>query len=409
MAQAASDEALEVSVVIPCLNEAKTITVCVARAVEAMRAAGIRGEVVVSDNGSTDDSIRVATAAGARVVNCPVRGYGAALQYGFEAARGRYLIMGDADGSYDFGLLPRFVDKLREGHPFVMGSRLRGKIDRGAMPTLNRYLGTPVLTALLNLLFGTHITDCNCGMRGIDRQTFLSMAVLSPGMEFASEMIVKAAILGVPIVEVPIDFHKDLRDRSPHLRPWRDGWRHLRLLLWHAPDQTMTLPGIALLLIGSVLVFSGLGGPFDIGPLHFDVHFVVLGLTLAMLGMPAFSMGVAIHALMPEKKLRKAQFIGNPKTWFTFDRAVVAGAMLLALGLACDLSVLVHWLLIHRGHLTPMHTRLALAGALLIAAGFQSLLLGLLVGSARAALAQPVLPSTIAEPLAVTNATAHPH
>jgi hypothetical protein len=312
--------------------------------------------------------------------------------------------MGDADGSYDFGMLPRFLEKLREGHPFVMGSRLRGKIDRGAMPTLNRYLGTPVLTALLNLLFGTSITDCNCGMRGIDRQTFLSMGVLSPGMEFASEMIVKAAILGVPIVEVPIDFHKDLRDRAPHLRPWRDGWRHLRLLLWHAPDQTMTLPGIVLLLIGSVLVFSGLGGPFDLGPLHFDVHFVVLGLTVATLGMSAFSMGVAIHALMPEKKLRKARFIGNPKSWFTFDRAVIAGALFLGLGLACDLSVLVHWLLIHRGHLTPMHTRLALAGALLIAAGFQCLLLGLLVGSARAALAQPVLPSTLSESLPVTGA-----
>jgi glycosyltransferase involved in cell wall biosynthesis len=387
-----SAEQLEVSIVIPCLDEEKTIAICVAKGVAALRANGLRGEVVVSDNGSTDRSVQVATEAGARVVRCPVRGYGAALQYGFEQARGRYLIMGDADDSYDFGLIPRFVEKLRAGNPFVMGSRMRGTIDPGAMPVLNRYLGTPVLSAVLNGLFGTAISDCNCGMRGIERSALLSIGATSPGMEYASEMIVKAAVHGIPIVEVPIDFHRDKRDRPPHLRPWRDGWRHLRLLLWHAPDQTMTFPGLLLLLLGSVLVFSGVGGPFHIAGYLFDIHFMVLGLTLAMLGLPALSMGIAVHALIPERKLRKAQLLGSVKTWFTFDRGMIVAGLFFLPGLACDLAVLIHWLAIHRGHLTPTHTRLALAGALLVAMGFQSAFLALLVGSARSAFAPQIFP-----------------
>jgi Glycosyl transferase family 2 len=392
------NDPLEVSVVIPCLDEEKTIGICVAKGVAALRDHGLRGEVIVSDNGSTDRSIQVASDAGARIVRCPVRGYGAALQYGFENARGRYLIMGDADDSYDFGLLPRFVEKLREGHRFVMGSRLRGTIDRGAMPVLNRYLGTPVLSAVLNGLFGTSISDCNCGMRGIERSALLSIGATSPGMEYASEMIVKAAIHGIPIVEVPIDFHRDQRDRPPHLRPWRDGWRHLRLLLWHAPDQTMTFPGLALLLLGALLVFSGVGGPFHLGPYLFDIHFMVLGLTLAMLGLPALSMGIAVHALIPERKLRKARLLGSVKTWFTFDRGMVVAGLFFLPGLACDLAVLIHWLTIHRGPLTPTHTRLALAGALLVAMGFQSAFLALLVGSARSAFAPQIFPPDERQP-----------
>ncbi len=387
---------LEVSVVIPCLNEEKTITFCIEKALRAMREGGIRGEVVVSDNGSTDRSVEVSEAAGARVLRCPVRGYGAALQFGFEGARGRYVLMGDADDSYDFLEVPRFIAKAREGHKFVMGTRLGGAIMPGAMPTLNRYLGTPVLTFILNRLFGTSITDCNSGMRCIDRETYLRMGVTSPGMEFASELIVKAAIFDVPIVEVPITLHKDKRDRPPHLRPWRDGWRHLRMLLWHAPDHMMTLPGVALLSLGLVLVLSQLAGPFSVGGVGFDIHYMILGLTLAMLGSSALSMGVAVHAIMPPQKLRKVGALGDVKAWFTFDRAIIAAAVLLAGGLACDGAVLFHWLSIHRGGLTPFHTRLSLAGLLLIALGFQSALLGLLVGAGRSALAERTVPSATA-------------
>lgn len=387
-----STESIEVSVVIPCLNEEKTITLCIEKALRAMREANIAGEVVVSDNGSSDRSVEVSEAAGARVVHCPTRGYGAALQYGFESARGRFCIMGDADDSYDFLEVPRFVEKLRKGHPFVMGTRLRGKIMPGAMPTLNRHLGTPVLTFILNRLFGTGISDCNCGMRGIERATFLRMGVTSTGMEFASEMIVKAAIFDVPIVEVPITLHRDKRDRAPHLRPWRDGWRHLRMLFWHAPDHMMTLPGAVMLLLGLVLVASELGGPVHVARAYFDIHYMILGITLSMLGLSGLTMGIAVHAIMPEQKLRKLKLLGSVKDWFTFDRAIVAAAITLVAGLACDGTVLAHWLASNRGALTAEYTRLSLAGMLLIAVGFQIALLGLLVGAGRSAMAERTVP-----------------
>ncbi len=380
---ASAESELELSVVIPCLNEEKTIALCVGKARAAMEQAKIRGEVVVSDNGSTDASIRVATDAGARVVSCPARGYGAALRFGFEQASGRYVVMGDADDSYDFGELPRFVDKLRDGQRFVMGTRLRGAIMPGAMPTLNRHLGTPVLTFLLNRLFGTRISDVNCGMRGFDRRAMLGLGVSSPGMEFASEMIIRAAIEGIPITEVPITLHKDKRDRPPHLRPWRDGWRHLRFLLWYAPDKMMASPGLVFFLIGLVLTASQLAGPFHIGGVLFDIHFMILGLTLSLLGLSSLSMGVAVHAMMPRRKLRASGLVNWIKGWLTFDRAAIAAALQIVGGLACDGTVLWHWLATHRGPLTPGYTRLTLAGLLLVATGFQTLLVGLMAGLAR--------------------------
>ena len=368
---------LELSVVIPCLNEEKTITFCIEKALRAMKEHDIRGEVVVSDNGSTDGSIAISRAAGARVVACPTPGYGAAVKYGFENAWGDYVLMGDADDSYDFSELPRFIDKVREGHDYVMGTRLRGTIMPGAMPFLNRHLGTPVLTRILNWLFDTRITDCNSGMRCMKRERVLGLGLISPGMEFASELIVKAAKAGVKIVEVPITLHKDKRDRPPHLRPWRDGWRHLRLLLWYAPNKTMTQPGLALLGLGLALVVSQLFGPFTIGGVLFDFHYMILGLTLSQLGLSATSMGVAIYAVMPEPK-RHSPLVD----WLTFDKGVVLGAALFLGGLACDGYVLAHWLATHRGEITPGLTRLTLAGILLMAMGFQCILAGLLMGSA---------------------------
>ena len=374
------EKKLELSVVIPCLNEEKTITFCIEKALRAMKERGIEGEVLVSDNGSTDKSVEVSEAAGARVVKCPDKGYGAALKYGFENAWGDYLLMGDADDSYDFSELPRFVDKVREGHVYVMGTRLRGKIMPGAMPFLNRHLGTPVLTRILNWLFDTSITDCNSGMRCMKREMVLGLGLISPGMEFASELIVKAAKADVPIVEVPITLHKDKRDRAPHLRPWRDGWRHLRLLLWYAPNKTMMQPGLVLLLLGLVLVVSQLFGPFTVGGLYFDIHYMILGLTMSILGLSAASMGGAIHAVMPEPKRPSAL-----ADWLTFDKGVVVGALLFVGGLACDGYVLGTWLSTHRGEVTPTLTRLTLFGVLLMAMGFQFILAGLLVGTAQTA------------------------
>ncbi|HUB07228.1 MAG TPA: glycosyltransferase family 2 protein [Myxococcales bacterium] len=378
-ARADPDE-LELTVVIPCLDEAQTIGLCVGKAVASMKQAGIRGEVVVSDNGSKDDSIAVATQAGARVVRCPVRGYGAALQFGFRAARGRYLIMGDADDSYDFTLVPAFVAKLREGHPYVIGSRLRGKIEEGAMPTLNRWLGTPVLTFILNRLYGTHISDCNCGMRGFERRTYRRIGAVAPGMEFASELIVKAAVRGVPIEEIPIDFYKDKRGRPPHLRPWRDGWRHLRLLLWHAPDRALTLPGLLLTLAGVIGTFASFGHDR-----------AVLFALLALVGMPPLAGGLAIQAVAEPGRVRR-----SARAWLTFDRAAVAAGLFLAAGLACAAVVGLEYLRPREGFaiLVPRvpNWNLILTGALAFGAGVGSLVLALLMGAAGATLRAEVPP-----------------
>jgi len=384
----AASEGLELSVVIPCLNEEGTIAIVVEKAVRTMREHGIRGEVIVSDNGSTDRSREIAEANGARVVPCAIRGYGAALQNGFLAASGKYLMMGDADDSYDFQEIPKFLAKAREGHRYVMGTRLGGTILPGAMPFLNRHLGTPVLTRILNFLFGTSITDCNSGMRCIERDVVLGLGLSSPGMEFASELIVKAAIAGVPIVEVPITLHTDKRGRPPHLRPWRDGWRHLRLLLWHAPDQMLTNPGALALLLGLVLSISQLFGPYSLGPARFDLHYMVLGLTLALLGTSATTMGLVVHATLNGRGLRTSFPWSRAHLWFTFDRVILVGATTLLVGLVADGAVLWKWTSSDGGALDAYDTRLSLLGLMFIAMGFQVILAALMLGTAQIATAE---------------------
>jgi hypothetical protein len=394
---------LELSVVIPCLNEAATIGRCVSSARDAMALYNISGEVVVSDNGSTDGSVYLATAAGARVVHCPTRGYGAALQWGFRHARGRCVLMGDGDQSYDFSLLPLFVQRMREGAPFVIGSRLKGRIEPGAMPFLHRYLGTPVLTWILNRLFGTSITDCNCGMRCIDKRTFLSLGVVSSGMEFASEMVVKAAVQGVPITETPIDFYKDGRSRRPHLRPLPDGWRHLRLLLSHAPDHTMTLPGICMLLLGFPLVLAQLTGPITLGHAHLDIHYMILGVTLALIGTSATTMGLAVGATMPRGKVRQLAVLARARSWFSFDRAASLAAAAFAIGVLSDAFVLGYWLYHDRGELTLWFTRLTLFGLVMMSIGVQVGMSALLLGTTTSAQAAPEIGRMAAERRSLTH------
>jgi hypothetical protein len=372
---------LELSVVIPCLNEAITIAPCVREALDAMRLHGINGEVVVSDNGSTDGSIEIATEAGARVVSCPTRGYGAALEWGFRHARGRFVLMGDGDQSYDFSLLPRFLAAAQAGAPFVIGSRLRGHIEPGAMPPLHRYVGTPVLTAILNRLFGTGISDCNCGMRCLDREVFLRLGVVSPGMEFASEMIVKAAVHDVPITEVPIDFRRDRRNRRPHLRPFHDGWRHLRLLLSHAPDHMMTLPGLVMLGLGLLLAVAQLTGPVSFGHTNLDIHYMILGVTLSLIGTSATTLGLVVGATMPSGRVKLLPLLRGAHRWYSFDRAARLAAVLFVGGLLSDGFVLAYWLYHDRGILTLAFTRLTLYGLLLIAMAVQIALSALLLGA----------------------------
>jgi glycosyltransferase involved in cell wall biosynthesis len=236
-------QAVELTVLMPCLNEVRTLPACIGKAQGYFRRAGVAGEVLIADNGSTDGSVELAQSLGARVVHVPQRGYGAALIAGIAAARGRFVIMGDSDDSYDFSNLQPYVDALRGGGQLVMGNRFAGGIKPGAMPPLHRYLGNPVLSFVGRLFFRSPIRDFHCGLRGFDRAAMQALGLQSPGMEFASEMVVKATLWGLRVTEVPTTLSPDGRDRPPHLRSWRDGWRHLRFLLVHAPAWLFMYPG----------------------------------------------------------------------------------------------------------------------------------------------------------------------
>jgi len=283
---------VEVSVVIPCLNEANSLAICVDKARSALRAAGFSGEVIVADNGSTDGSVQIAEEHGARVVRVMERGYGAALRAGITAARGPFIIMGDADDSYDFAEVPRFVDKLREGYDIVMGNRFRGGIKPGAMPYLHKYFGNPGLTALLNTFFHARIGDSYCGMRGFTRALYDRLDLRSSGMEFALEMIIKSAQIGARIAEIPIVLWPDKRGRSPHLRSFRDGWRSLRFMLLYAPNWLFLLPGAAFAAVGLFLVAWLLPGPRRITPhVVLDIHTMIFGVIFTLLGVQILSIG----------------------------------------------------------------------------------------------------------------------
>src|SRR4051812_13948687 len=252
---------VEVSVIMPCLNEARTVGRCVDKAIRAMEELGVLGEVIVADNGSSDGSPEIARQHGARVVPVARRGYGSALQAGIAAARGRYVIMGDADDSYDFSRLEPFIERLREGHDLVMGNRFRGGIRPGAMPWHHRYIGNPVLTGILNLFFRSPIRDAHCGLRAFRRDSYARLDLRSPGMEFASEMVVRACLSRQKITEVPTVLHPDGRDRPPHLRSFRDGWRHLRFLLMSPPTFLFLIPGLLLTVLGlSAIPAAALAG-----------------------------------------------------------------------------------------------------------------------------------------------------
>jgi len=283
---------IEVSVVIPCLNEANSLGFCIEKAMAAFRSTALRGEVVVADNGSSDGSIAIAESLGARVVRVKERGYGAALKAGIAAARGRFIIMGDADDSYDFGEVPQFVAKLREGNELVMGNRFSGGIKPGAMPTLHKYFGNPGLTALLNLLFRARIGDGYCGMRGFTREMYDRLDVRSSGMEFALEFVIKAAQIGARISEIPIILWPDKRGRPPHLRSFRDGWRSLRFMLMYAPNWLYLLPGAVLMAAGFGLVFWLLPGQRRLSQrVVLDIHTMIFGVIFTLLGAQILSIG----------------------------------------------------------------------------------------------------------------------
>ena len=280
---------LELTILMPCLNEAETLAGCIGRAREFLARTGISGEVLVADNGSTDGSRRIAAESGARLVEAPRRGYGAALATGIAAARGRYVIMGDADASYDFGRLDAFVEALRGGAKLVMGNRFKGGIAPGAMPWLNRYVGNPLLTFIGRLFFKSPIGDFHCGLRGFDRDAIRALNLRTTGMEFASEMVVKATLAGLPVAEVPTTLSPDGRTRRPHLRPFRDGWRHLRFLLLFSPRWLFLYPGITLLTAGLALGAALLGGPLRIGRVVLDLHAFLVAAMAIIVGVQSIA------------------------------------------------------------------------------------------------------------------------
>ena len=327
---------VEVSVVIPCLNEANSLAFCVDKAVNAFRAAGLCGEVVVADNGSTDGSIQIAEEHGARVIRVAERGYGAALRAGIAGARGSFIIMGDADDSYDFSDVPRFVEKLREGNDIVMGNRFRGEIKPGAMPPLHKYFGNPGLTALLNTLFHTHIGDGYCGMRGFTRSLYDRLDLRSSGMEFALEMIIKSGQIGARIAEIPIILWPDKRGRAPHLRSFRDGWRSLRFMLLYAPNWLFLLPGAALMASGLFLVLWLLPGPRKISShVVLDIHTMIFGVIFTLLGAQILSIGAFAKVFSYAERFdRRSVSLRRVLKRVTLETGLLLGGVLSLMGFA---------------------------------------------------------------------------
>ncbi len=282
-----ADNDVELTVLMPCLDEAETVAACVTKALTFLTDHGIDGEVVVADNGSTDGSPKLAEAAGARVVNVPERGYGSVLRGGISAARGKYVIMGDADDSYDFAALMPFIARLRTGADLVMGNRFQGGIEPGAMPALHRYLGNPVLSLVARRFFRIQIGDFHCGLRGFRRDSAMSVGLQSSGMEFASEMVVRAALAGQRVEEVPTTLSPDGRSRPPHLRRWRDGWRHLKFLLLFSPRWLFLIPGAALFAVGMIIGAAVLPAPLRLDGITFDVNTLEVAAGMVVIGFQA--------------------------------------------------------------------------------------------------------------------------
>lgn len=329
---------------MPCLNEAESIEHCLRQAKKGLEDAGVNGEIVIADNGSTDGSQDIAREFGARVISVDRKGYGAALSGGFDAARGRYVIMGDADGSYDFGSIGKFVERLRAGDDLVMGNRFAGGVAPGAMPPLNRYLGNPTLSFIGRLFFKSQIGDFHCGLRAFRRDAIRDLDLQSDGMEFASEMVVKATLNEIKISEVPTTLSPDLRTRKPHLRPWRDGWRHLRFLLMFSPRWLFLYPGIALMAIGLATTVALLPGPLKVFGVQFDVHTLVYASALTVIGYQAilFALFARVYS-MTAGFLPRRSWIEDLADRWSLEAGLLAGAALVTGGLVLSVIALLIW------------------------------------------------------------------
>jgi glycosyltransferase involved in cell wall biosynthesis len=354
-----------VSVVIPCLNEEENIEACVASACAAMDAAGINGEVIVADNDSEDRSAELAAAAGARVVHEPRRGYGSAYLAGFNAARGEYIVMGDADLTYDFNAIPRFEEKLEEGAELVMGNRMKN-IHPGAMPWHHRYIGNPVLTGILNGFFRTGVSDAHCGMRALRRDVLPRLDLRTTGMEFASEMVIRASKEKLRISEFPIQYHP--RGGESKLSSWRDGWRHLRFLLVHSPTHLFILPGAVMAFLG-VLISALVLSQVDLFGRAWDLHTMIAGSLLTIIGTQVVALGLAAHAYGKYFMGEKDPWFDRMRERFKLEHGLLLGGGIALVGFAIAAVIVGEW--ISRGGGALSEQRLAVAATTLLIVGVQ--------------------------------------
>ena len=369
-------ETLELSVVMPCLNEARTLGTCIRKAQTTMERMGIRGEVIVADNGSTDGSQSIAESLGARVVPIRERGYGSALRGGIASARGQFVIMGDSDDSYDFTQLDDFVTKLREGYDLVMGNRFHGGIRPGAMPFLHRFVGNPVLSGLGQLFFGCPVSDFQCGLRGFRKDAIDKLELHTTGMEFSTEMVVKATLFKLKIAEIPTTLVPDGRGRAPHLRTWRDGWRYLRFLLLYSPRWLFLYPGIALFLLGVAVSIWLLPGPQTVGSVTFDYHTLLFGAMAILIGFESvnFAMFTKLFAIS-ERLLPEDPRLNRVFRYVKLETGLLLGALLILAGAGIWVFGLSYWRSLHFGPLDPDKTlRIVIPGFVSLTLGIQIVL-----------------------------------
>ncbi len=365
---------IELTILMPCLNEVETIATCVRTALGFLEQSKIIGEVLIADNGSTDGSQEIASALGARVIDVPIRGYGAALSAGIAAAHGRYIVMGDADNSYDFANLDRFIERLRAGADLVMGNRFSGGLEPGAMPFLHRYIGNPVLSFLGRLFFQIKVTDFHCGLRGFSRDRIRQLGLKATGMEFASEMVVRASLAGYVIEEVPTTLRPDGRSRPPHLRTWRDGWRHLRFLLIYSPRWLFLYPGLAFFLLGALMSGVLLSGPVMIGATTFDIHTLMASNLSILIGLQLISFSLVSKRI----GVRKG-YLPKNSTWeilyeINLEKALMVALLIFISGFFGMSWTLVQWAKVAFGPLEYHLTlRIFLFSLVLIVAALQIL------------------------------------
>lgn len=367
-----SDISVELTILMPCLNEELTLEPCINKAKKFIARSGINAEVLVADNGSKDNSITLAKSLGARVVSIEQKGYGSALLGGIRAAKGKFVIMADSDDSYDFENLEPFVEKLRAGVDFVIGNRFKGGIEQGAMPFLHRYLGNPVLSFVGRLFFNIPVHDFHCGLRGFNREKMLSINLLTPGMEFASEMVVKSSLHKLIIEEVPTTLKKDGRNRKPHLNTWRDGWRHLRFLLIYSPRWLFFYPGVVLMILGVVLSVVLIMSPITIGKVKFDIHTLLYTSFIAVAGIQFIyfysftKLYGYVNKLFPE--IQKPTIL----KYISLERGLFIGGVLIVTGGILSLTSFLTWQSLGFGDLHPSRTfRLVIPAVTMLLLGIQ--------------------------------------